>query len=52
MKTDVLPFVSKKALIYVQPVSQGDLATKLCWDAAMEEGWRVSFQVHKYVSIR
>lgn len=52
LKTDVLPFVSKKALIYVQPVSQGERATKFCWDAAMEEGWRVSFQVHKYVSIR
>lgn len=52
LKTLVLPHVSASVLIYVQPVSQGERATKLCWDAAMTEGWRVSFQMHKYLSIR
>lgn len=52
LKTEVLPFVASNALIYVQPVSQGELATQLCTQAAMQEGWRVSFQMHKYLSIR
>lgn len=52
LKTQVLPYVSSKALIYVQPVSQGKTATRLCTQAAMKEGWRVSFQMHKYLSIR
>lgn len=52
LKREVLPHVSPKALIYVQPVSQGERATQLCTEAAMREGWRVSFQMHKYLSIR
>ena len=52
LKNEVLPFVSEKALVYVQPVSQSPSATALCTQAAMREGWRVSFQMHKYLAIR
>ena len=52
LKNEVLPFVSEQALVYVQPVSQSPSATALCTQAAMREGWRVSFQMHKYLAIR
>ena len=52
LKREVLPHVSDKVLVYVQPVSMGKAATALCTDAAMREGWRVSFQMYKYLAIR
>ena len=41
-----------EALIYLQPISQGVEATKLCVEAAMANDWRVSVQVHKYLAVR
>lgn len=40
------------ALIYLQPISQGAEATKLCVETAMANDWRVSVQVHKYLAVR
>jgi 7-carboxy-7-deazaguanine synthase len=40
------------ALIYVQPVSGSEKATKLCRDAAIEYGWCVSIQVHALLGWR
>lgn len=40
------------ALIYLQPISQGIEATKLCVETAMANDWRVSVQVHKYLAVR
>ena len=45
-------YISASALIWVQPVSQDKWATNLCIAAAMEHGWSVSFQTHKYVGLR
>lgn len=47
-----LPETKPGVLVYVQPVSRDDEATRLCVEAAMTKGWRVSFQVHKYVNMR
>lgn len=41
-----------EALIYLQPISQGVEATKLCVETAMANDWRVSVQVHKYLAVR
>ena len=47
-----LPETKPGVLVYVQPVSRDDEATRLCVEVAMTKGWRVSFQVHKYVNMR
>jgi 7-carboxy-7-deazaguanine synthase len=39
-------------IIWLQPLSQSQKATGLCCLAAIENGWRVSFQVHKYAGLR
>lgn len=44
--------VPSNRLIYLQPLSQSESATKVCVDAAIEYGWAVSFQVHKYQGLR
>lgn len=41
-----------EALIYLQPISQGAEATRLCVETAMANDWRVSVQVHKYLAVR
>jgi 7-carboxy-7-deazaguanine synthase len=39
--------------VWLQPLSQSEKATKLCIDlASQNDGWRVSFQVHKFVGLR
>lgn len=38
--------------IWLQPLSQNPSATKLCIEQAMQNGWRVSIQTHKYLNIR
>lgn len=38
--------------VWLQPVSQGQEATQLCVDASMQEGFKVSVQVHKYLGVR
>lgn len=37
--------------ICVQPISQSKKATELCIKVAQDKGWRLSIQVHKYLSI-
>ncbi len=39
-------------LVYLQPLSTSEKATKLCVQAATEYGWRVSIQTHKYLGVR
>ena len=39
-------------LVWLQPVSQGKEATRLCVEAAFARQWRVSVQVHKYLELR
>lgn len=39
-------------LVWLQPVSQGREATRLCVEAAFAHQWRVSVQVHKYLDLR
>lgn len=43
---------SKTEMVWLQPLSQSQKATDLCCRAAIENGWRVSFQMHKYVGLR
>ncbi len=38
--------------VWLQPLSQSEKATKLCIEAATENGWRISCQVHKYIGVR
>lgn len=55
LKNQTLPYrflLDSGALIYLQPISQGAEATKLCVETAMANDWRVSVQVHKYPAVR
>jgi len=36
-------------IISVQPISQDPLATKICYDACIKYGWRLSLQQHKLI---
>jgi 7-carboxy-7-deazaguanine synthase len=45
-------YLSSNVMVWLQPVSQGEWATATCLDAAMQNGWRVSYQIHKYVGLR
>ncbi len=38
--------------IWLQPLSQSPSATKLCTEQAIKHDWRLSVQMHKYLSIR
>lgn len=38
-------------LIYLQPISQKNSATKLAIDTCIKNNWRLSVQVHKYIGI-
>lgn len=35
--------------ICLQPVSQNEKATELCYRTCLERGWRLSLQLHKYI---
>ena len=37
--------------ILLQPVSQSEKATQLCLSTVMERNWRLSLQIHKYLSL-
>ena len=41
-----------KRSVWLQPVSQGDEATKLCVEACLAHRWRLSIQTHKYAGVR
>ncbi|KGJ98443.1 7-carboxy-7-deazaguanine synthase QueE [Thalassotalea sp. ND16A] len=40
-----------KTPVYLQPISQKERATKLAIDTCIENNWRLSVQVHKYIGI-
>jgi 7-carboxy-7-deazaguanine synthase len=44
--------IRPETLVWMQPVSQGAWANQICLAAAMEYGWNISFQTHKYVGLR
>lgn len=48
----LLQYVRPKTVICLQPVSQSEKATQLCIRTVMERGWRLSVQMHKYISQR
>lgn len=37
--------------VWLQPLSQSDKATALCVETALDTGWRVSAQVHKFLGL-
>ena len=39
-------------LIYLQPLSLGEKATALCVKTALDTGYRVSLQIHKFLKVR
>ena len=43
--------VPPQTLISLQPMSQGEKATRLCAQVALQRGWRLSVQVHKYLGM-
>lgn len=43
--------ISDDALIYLQPISQKESATKLAIETCKEKNWRLSVQIHKYLGI-
>lgn len=43
--------ISENTLVYLQPISQKNAATKLAIDTCIEKNWRLSIQVHKYIGI-
>ena len=43
--------VPRETPVYLQPLSQSAKATDLCIDQAMQNGWKVSIQVHKYIGV-
>lgn len=38
--------------VWLQPVSQGDEATRLCMETCSRNHWRLSLQTHKYAGLR
>lgn len=48
----VRPHARPSTLVWLQPLSQHPLATRLCIDLATRHGHRVSIQVHKYLGLR
>lgn len=48
----LVPHLQRNALIWLQPISQGDAATALCLKQCMEKNWRLSIQTHKYAGVR
>ncbi|MHB0790190.1 hypothetical protein [Bradyrhizobium sp. 5.13L] len=41
-----------KQEIWLQPLSQSRKATELCMREATARNWRVSIQIHKFISVR
>lgn len=41
----------KRRVIALQPISQGDAATRLCIKTCIDRNWRLSMQTHKYLNI-
>ena len=52
LKRRVLPFTADHPVVYLQPLSMSQKATALCIQAARENRWSVSLQVHKLAGLR
>jgi 7-carboxy-7-deazaguanine synthase len=48
----LLAGLEQRPTVWLQPVSQGELATQLCIDECLRRGWRLSLQTHKYAGLR
>jgi len=48
----VLPLLRRGVAVWLQPLSQHPVATRLCVELATRHGHRVSVQVHKYLGLR
>ncbi|MGB1022087.1 MAG: 7-carboxy-7-deazaguanine synthase QueE [Synechococcus sp.] len=49
---NLLEGLKGKRSVWLQPVSQGDEATKFCVEACLDHRWRLSIQTHKYAGVR
>ena len=49
--TDVVPHIGQFTPVYLQPVSNGSRATKLCVEACKKYGFQLSLQTHKLIGI-
>ncbi len=45
------PFGLPPAVVAVQPISQGNQATRIAYEASMKYGFRFSAQIHKYIGV-
>ena len=52
LQSDVLPYVNQFVPVFLQPVSNGSRALKLCIDACKRYGYRLSLQTHKLIGIQ
>lgn len=50
--SDVIPFIGQYTPVYLQPVSNGNRALKLCLDACKEHGFHLSMQTHKLIGVQ
>lgn len=49
--TDVIPHIGQFTPVYLQPVSNGSRATKICMEACKKYGFQLSMQMHKLLGI-
>lgn len=49
--SEVIPYI-RKVPVWLQPLSQNKGATELCVRRAIQNGWKVSIQTHKYIGVR
>ena len=49
--SDVIPYIGQFTPVYLQPVSNGSRATKICMDACKQYGFQLSMQMHKLLGI-
>lgn len=52
LQTDVLPHINQFVPVFLQPVSNGSRALKLCIDACKKHGYKLSIQTHKFLGIK
>ena len=43
--------IKSSVTVWLQPISQSPAATKLCIDTAMDNGWKLSLQTHKFIGL-
>ena len=44
--------INNNAKIWLQPLSMNKTATNICFDAAIQNNWNLSIQLHKYIECR